>query len=34
LESGSSLCFSNGYFSATYAPVQDSTAGDAAVYVN
>ncbi len=34
LESGSSLCFSNGFFSATYAPVQDSTAGGAAVYVN
>jgi hypothetical protein len=34
LESGSSLCFSNGYFSATYSPVQDSTAGSAAVYVN
>jgi hypothetical protein len=34
LVSGSALCFSNGYFSATYAPVQDSTAGGAAVYVN
>jgi hypothetical protein len=34
LESGSSLCFSNGYFTASYAPVQDSTAADAAVYVN
>jgi hypothetical protein len=34
LESGSSLCFSNGYFSASYAPVQDSTASSAAVYVN
>jgi hypothetical protein len=34
LESGSSLCFSNGYFSATNSPVQDSTAGSAAVYVN
>jgi hypothetical protein len=34
LESGLSLCFSNGYFSASYAPVQDSTAGSAAIYVN
>ena len=34
LESGSSLCFSNGYFSAACPPVQDSTAGGAAVYVN
>jgi hypothetical protein len=34
LESGSSLCFSNGYFTASYAPVQDSTASGAAVYVN
>ena len=34
LQSGSSLCFANGFFSATYAPVQDSTAGNAAVFVN
>lgn len=34
LESGSSLCFANGFFTATYAPVEDSTAGGAAVYVN
>ncbi|HEY9242713.1 MAG TPA: hypothetical protein VIP48_12060 [Streptosporangiaceae bacterium] len=34
LQSGSSLCFANGFFSATYAPVQDSTAGSAAVFVN
>ena len=34
LESGSSLCFATGFFTATYAPVQDSTAGSAAVFVN
>ena len=34
LESGSSLCFANGFFTATYAPVEDSTAGSAAVFVN
>lgn len=34
LESGSSLCFANGFFSASYAPVEDSTAGSAAVFVN
>ncbi|MFS8201565.1 Tat pathway signal sequence domain protein [Streptomyces sp. CWNU-52B] len=33
--SGSSLCFSNGYFTARYAPVTDTTqGGGAAVYVN
>ncbi|MFF3488312.1 Tat pathway signal sequence domain protein [Streptomyces sp. NPDC002701] len=33
--SGSSLCFSNGYFSAKYAPVTDtSQAGGPAVFVN
>ena len=34
LESGSSLCFANGFFTATYAPVEDTTAGGAAVFVN
>lgn len=34
LISGSALCFSTGYFSASYSPVQDSTQSDAAVYVN
>jgi hypothetical protein len=34
LISGSAFCFSNGYFTASYAPVQDSTQGSAAVYVN
>ncbi|MCX4911314.1 Tat pathway signal sequence domain protein [Streptomyces sp. NBC_00878] len=33
--SGSSLCFSNGYFTAKYAPVSDTTqAGSPAVFVN
>jgi hypothetical protein len=32
--SGSVLCFSSSYFSATYAPVVDSSAGNSAVYVN
>ncbi|MDW4906303.1 Tat pathway signal sequence domain protein [Streptomyces sp. ADMS] len=32
--SGSSLCFSSGYFTAKYAPVQDVTQGDATVFVN
>lgn len=32
--SGSSLCFSTGYFTAKYAPVSDVTRGGAAVYVN
>jgi hypothetical protein len=34
LISGSALCFTNGYFTASYAPVQDTTQGSAAVYVN
>ncbi|MGW0707173.1 Tat pathway signal sequence domain protein [Streptomyces sp. NPDC002643] len=32
--SGSSLCFSTGYFTAKYAPVTDANQGGAAVYVN
>ncbi len=32
--SGSSLCFSSGYFTAKYAPVQDVTQGGATVFVN
>jgi hypothetical protein len=33
--SGSSLCFANGYFTATYAPVTDtSQPGSPTVYVN
>ncbi|MGW0843764.1 Tat pathway signal sequence domain protein [Streptomyces sp. NPDC002787] len=32
--SGSSLCFSTGYFTAKYAPVTDATQGGASVYVN
>jgi hypothetical protein len=33
--SGSSLCFSNGYFTAKYAPVSDtSQSGSPAVFVN
>ncbi|MGW0826046.1 Tat pathway signal sequence domain protein [Streptomyces sp. NPDC002845] len=32
--SGSSLCFSNGYFTAKYAPVADETQGEATVFVN
>ncbi|UIX30060.1 Tat pathway signal sequence domain protein [Streptomyces sp. GQFP] len=32
--SGSSLCFSSGYFTAKYAPVQDVTQGNATVFVN
>jgi hypothetical protein len=34
LISGSALCFTNGYFTASYAPVEDTTQGSAAVYVN
>jgi hypothetical protein len=34
LISGSALCFSNGYFTASYAPIEDTTQGDALVYVN
>jgi len=34
LVSGTFLCAGNGYFSATYSPVEDSTQGNAAVYVN
>jgi hypothetical protein len=34
LISGSSLCFSNGYFTASYSPVEDTTQSNAAVYVN
>jgi hypothetical protein len=34
LTSGSGLCPGNGYFTASYAPVQDTTQGSAAVYVN
>ena len=34
LTSGSGLCPGNGYFTASYAPVQDTTQGGAAVYVN
>ena len=34
LTSGSTLCPANGYFTASYAPVQDTTQGSAAVYVN
>ncbi|WP_329269555.1 Tat pathway signal sequence domain protein [Streptomyces sp. NBC_01451] len=32
--SGSSLCFSSGYFTAKYAPVTDVTQGNATVFVN
>ena len=32
--SGSSLCFATGYFTAKYAPGQDTTQGDATVFVN
>ncbi|MPY64309.1 Tat pathway signal sequence domain protein [Streptomyces spongiae] len=32
--SGSSLCFSTGYFTAKYAPVTDTTQGGATVFVN
>jgi len=32
--SGSSLCFSNGYFTAKYAPVTDTTQGGSPVFVN
>lgn len=32
--SGSGLCFSTAYFTATYSPVQDTTQGGASVYVN
>jgi hypothetical protein len=32
--SGSSLCPGNGFFTAAYKPVQDSTAGSASVFVN
>lgn len=32
--SGSSLCFSTGYFTAKYAPVTDTTKGGATVFVN
>lgn len=32
--SGSSLCFSSAYFSATYSPIVDTTQGGAAVFVN
>ncbi|EKX63757.1 Tat pathway signal sequence domain protein [Streptomyces ipomoeae] len=32
--SGSSLCFSTGYFTAKYAPVSDTTQGGATVFVN
>ncbi|GAA3872650.1 hypothetical protein GCM10023084_27040 [Streptomyces lacrimifluminis] len=32
--SGSSLCFSSGYFTAKYAPVKDVTQGNATVFVN
>ncbi|MET7704541.1 Tat pathway signal sequence domain protein [Micromonospora sp. NPDC005413] len=32
--SGSALCFSTAYFSATYSPVRDTSKGNAAVYVN
>jgi hypothetical protein len=32
--SGSSLCFSDAFFTATYGPVTDSTHGGAAVFVN
>lgn len=34
LTSGSGLCPGNGYFTASYAPVQDTTQGGATVYVN
>jgi hypothetical protein len=34
LTSGSFLCPGNGYFTASYAPVQDTTQGSAAVYIN
>ena len=34
LTSGSGLCPGNGYFTASYAPVQDTTQGSATVYVN
>lgn len=34
LESGSFLCAGNGYFTATYSPVEDTTAGNVPVYVN
>ncbi|MEE1757945.1 MULTISPECIES: Tat pathway signal sequence domain protein [unclassified Streptomyces] len=32
--SGSSLCFANGYFTAKYAPVTDTTQGGATVFTN
>jgi hypothetical protein len=32
--SGSSLCFANGYFTAKYAPVTDTTQGGQTVFVN
>ncbi|MBZ3904659.1 Tat pathway signal sequence domain protein [Streptomyces brasiliscabiei] len=32
--SGSTLCFANGYFTAKYAPVTDTTQGGATVYTN
>ena len=32
--SGSSLCFSSAYFTATYSPIADTTQGNAAVFVN
>jgi hypothetical protein len=31
---GSVACFANGFFTATYAPVTDQTAGGAAIFVN
>jgi len=34
LKSGSSGCFPKGSFSATFGPVKDSSAGNAAVYIN
>jgi hypothetical protein len=32
--SGPGTCFANGYFTATYSPISDTTQGGAAVYVN
>lgn len=34
LTSGSGLCLSSAYFTATYSPVQDTTQGGASVFVN